>query len=438
MNRILAFHKWTIYAIKDAEEVYDNTEAPNFNRAWIDSISDEYLMKDPDPTPQSTSFSVTIPSFVGTNWYEVKSQLLSLLATRTGKAGIPLSYLTRDSRQTWKGTDHILSSQDRRIATKAHSGNSFDIDNREFYRIISNVFTASTLEDVIRAQQKTQNGIKAWMSIKANVEGASYNSELKRQGDAMIESAFFDPTRNFSFEKYFQLHVKSHEIHAAALDQVPEWRKINGFMKGIKCTQLQDDFRNIKDDPRYQSFTSFYNKMNENYRMLVEQKIIKPISVFKRKINQFGTEVEDTRGRGRGRLGGRGRGRFNGRGRGGRGRNNHRGGGRFIGRGGRGRGYGRGYQDTPQVDLNCLPPNLDLHNLTFTDERWFNEFNQDQRNTITALRGMRNQNRSINHMHCQYQDDASSIGNSIRHIYEVNIPQPTTTLPPTPSITPTA
>jgi len=36
--------------------------------------------------------------------------------------------------------------------------------------------------------------------------------------------------------------------------------------------------------------------------MLVEQKIIKPISVFKRKINQFGTEVEDTRGRGRGRL----------------------------------------------------------------------------------------------------------------------------------------
>ena len=44
-----------------------------------------------------------------------------------------------------------------------------------------------------------------------NVEGANYASELKRQGNQVIENAFFDTNKNFTFEKYFDKHVKSHE-----------------------------------------------------------------------------------------------------------------------------------------------------------------------------------------------------------------------------------
>ena len=52
--------------------------------------------------------------------------------------------------------------------------------------------------------------------IKANSKGASYNRKLKIQGAAIIEHAFFDPTKHFSFEntskytlncmKYMLLH----------------------------------------------------------------------------------------------------------------------------------------------------------------------------------------------------------------------------------------
>ena len=34
-----------------------------------------------------------------------------------------------------------------------------------------------------------------------HLEGANYASELKRQGDQVIENAFFDPNKNFTFEK---------------------------------------------------------------------------------------------------------------------------------------------------------------------------------------------------------------------------------------------
>ena len=104
----------------------------------------------------------------------------------------------------------------------------------------------------------------AWKAIIANVEGANYASELKSQGYYIIENELFDPNENFTFEKYFDKHVKSHKLHAAAQAPVPEWRKIDQFVKNIKCSNLQNDYRNLKDSSLYQSFTKMYNKLNED------------------------------------------------------------------------------------------------------------------------------------------------------------------------------
>ena len=106
--------------------------------------------------------------------------------------------------------------QEIRIATKFHKVNTFELDNRELFRILLNTFTSTTLDNVVRSFKKHNNGMGAWKAIVANVEGANYTSELKRQGNQIIENAFFDPNKNFTFEKYFDKHVKSHKLHAAA------------------------------------------------------------------------------------------------------------------------------------------------------------------------------------------------------------------------------
>ena len=84
-------------------------------------------------------------------------------------------------------------------------------------------------------------------------------------------------------------------------------------MKRIKCTQLQYDYRGIKSDDRYQMFTEFYNRMNTNYRMLVEQKTINSVRIFKNKTNHMDRRND----RNNGGQGGHGRVRFCGRGSGG-------------------------------------------------------------------------------------------------------------------------
>ena len=58
-------------------------------------------------------------------------------------------------------------------------------------------------------------------------------------------------------------------------------------MKGIKLTQLQYDYRGINDDSRYQIFTTFHNKIYENYSMLLEQKTTNPVIILKSKIKHM-------------------------------------------------------------------------------------------------------------------------------------------------------
>ena len=77
-------------------------------------------------------------------------------------------------------------------------------------------------------------------------------------------------------------------------------------MKVIKCTQLHDDYCGVKDDSKYRNSTAFYNKTNENYSILAEQKIINPVIIFKSKISHMDCVNDDNNGgredRGRGQF----------------------------------------------------------------------------------------------------------------------------------------
>ena len=84
LNRILAFYNWTVYAIKYAHAEYDENNSAAFDLTWINSIVDSYNMKDPNATPQSTAFSVIIPTFDRTNCHDVKVKVIALLTKRFG------------------------------------------------------------------------------------------------------------------------------------------------------------------------------------------------------------------------------------------------------------------------------------------------------------------------------------------------------------------
>ena len=88
--------------MRDAGAEYDTASAAAFDSDWVDFIMDEQSMEYPKATSQSIDFLVTISLFIGTNWYEVKSHMVQLLATHIGAEDIPLSYTIRDTNKDWE------------------------------------------------------------------------------------------------------------------------------------------------------------------------------------------------------------------------------------------------------------------------------------------------------------------------------------------------
>ena len=75
-----------------------------------------------------------------------------------------------------------------------------------------------------------------------------------------------------------------------------------------------------------------------------------------------------------------------------------------------------------------MPPNIDLNDLSFSDEQWYG-FSDEQRDTVTALRRLRG-NRHQSQL--TERDDISSLGDTTndqnnRHIYQL------VQLPPAPT-----
>ena len=81
--------------------------------------------------------------------------------------------------------------------------------------------------------------------------------------------------------------------------------------------------------------------------------------------------------------------------------------------------------------MQCLPPDIDLNNLSFSDEQWYG-FSDEQRDTVTALRRLRGNKRQSQRTD---KDDISSLGGSTnggennRQIYQL------VQLPPAPTST---
>ena len=163
----------------------------------------------------------------------------------------------------------------------------------------------------------------------------------------------------------------------------------------------------------YATSTAFYNKINENYRTLIDQNIIRPASILKRKISQLDTN-------GTGRLGYRNSGRGRGRGRG-----------RFGGRGREGgnRGCRHGlFTPNDNSFIANIPHDIDINgSLSFPDDKWKN-FTPQQKTAIQALRRHKQQCRQVAVIHSDLINQRST---------STNPSQELVTLPPVPAETAT-
>lgn len=314
LKRLHAIRSWAKDALIEGQKgMLDDPFTLNaLNAAWLIEISRIYLSNESEET--DTSQDIVKIEFDGTNWYDARRSILDIVASRKGAKGISLSYLTRLINGHWD--DNYETLEERRIATYRHAGPGFAEDNKSLYHLLVQYFSKTSCNDVVRAYERSKNGVAAWEAIRNHNEGGGFKQQLIQEANEKISRAKFTGNARFGLEDYFKVHVRCHLMLAEAGQPMGEFQKITTFMTNVTDVGIKQDYKTIRSNQAImQSFQSLFNHLYEGHRIDHPEGIPSKNNFLpnnrKRNISQM------QRGGGRGGRGGRGRG---GRGRGGRGR----------------------------------------------------------------------------------------------------------------------
>jgi hypothetical protein len=174
-------------------------------------------------------------------WTKFWELLSTYLGRVKGAALIPLSYLVRehgDVTPEIRNADYG-SVQERLIATTAHSGTHYELDNRTLYDTFKPLVVDGPGWNFIKKFDKPKDGRRAVFALKTQAEGTSAKITRKNQAYASIaSSAYHGPRKGFTFSNYVTLHQAAHNELLDLDEPVAESKKVSDFLKGIRDPTL--------------------------------------------------------------------------------------------------------------------------------------------------------------------------------------------------------
>jgi len=255
-----------------------------------------------------------------------KEDLDNYLRRKRGSNDRPLAYVVRENSAL-----PILdigfgmpTYDDEMIQRAPHTGATYQQDNTLVWQVIRHMTHGGPAWNWVSTYARSMDGRSAYFAMRGHYQGESFQSRLKAQADAVLESTIYDGrARNFTFERFCEKLNKAFEDLDETGEPTPEARKIRVFLRGIRDPRL--------DTAKAQVMATA--ALNENFQAAVNY-ISQYLATSNPETTTRSRNVSAAeRAPGRNGDGARGRGR-------GRGRNDSRGG-RGHGRNGRGRGGGR-------------------------------------------------------------------------------------------------
>ena len=174
-------------------------------------------------------------TFVATDYKNWIKKVENYLDSRTGKSGVPLSYVIRPAdanpaeapdeytRVMWAASFHTQQYRE---------------DNREVYHLFKDLVTktegATWFEKV-----KDGDGRAAHLLLREHYVGEAHDMRRAAAANAKLETLFWKSEASFSFEKYLtRLNEAFKELEDAG-QALWETQKVNHLLKGIQNDDIQ-------------------------------------------------------------------------------------------------------------------------------------------------------------------------------------------------------
>ena len=285
------------------------------------------------------SISNNLFKFDPTNFVKFWQMIETMCSAIRGSRGISLEYLLRtdDANSPAPVEEAVpdVNSLDFMRLNASLKGNDYETDNRNLYTILRHYLSNTPGWNVISRFSTESNGRKAFKTLRAHYEGASYFDLIKTKANSMMMKTFYrGDTLKFSWEKFVAVHLEAHRMFDDIGEPLTDSLKILYMKGGIRPESgLESSLEVAKGLPNVNSkFDLFVNHVTEsvtNRRSRAEMlRIAQPRHVSGSFARGRGFRAPFRGGRSGGRFhrGGRAGRSFRGRGRGPRGNYNYGGG----------------------------------------------------------------------------------------------------------------
>lgn len=174
-------------------------------------------------------------SFVPTDYKNWIKKVENYLDSRTGKSGVPLSYVIRpQDANPAEAPDEYT----RVLWAASFFTPQYRDDNREVYHLFKDLLTktegATWFEKV-----KDGDGRAAHLLLKEHYVGEAHDMRRAAAANAKLETLFWKSEASFSFEKYLTRLSEAFKELEDADQPLYEAQKVNHLLKGIQNDDIQ-------------------------------------------------------------------------------------------------------------------------------------------------------------------------------------------------------
>lgn len=174
-------------------------------------------------------------------------------------AGMPLIYLMRDHDQVTADIAEAVASStiDEQLIDRVNLSHEICVeDNKRFYHLLAELTLETPAWVYVKKFAKTCDGRGAYKTLKAQAEGPAAITLQRAEARASMKGATYTGKGNFTFARYTAIFEEAFADLERLDEPVHESQKVQDFMDGIECPQLETFKKIVEgDEEKMNDFT---------------------------------------------------------------------------------------------------------------------------------------------------------------------------------------
>jgi len=266
VRALIAVRNWAAYRVARGEPCLPTDFTEEAEEKWTERTDD--LDEIREAAKLAKGEEGTIPKLSVLDEWSSFIELFHdhLGSMRDPKLGAPLTFVIRDKEVPDQADldAEYDSVDDDLVATLVLEGPTFNKANKRVFAVLKKATVKGAGWTFIKKYDVKSDGRGAFLALKKQATGESAVATIKAKAYAAIQAAVYHGNNSkYTFARYVQAHQEAHNTLEDEGEPIPETKKVQDFLDGIKAAHLESGRVFVEgDNARLTNFTACQQYMS--------------------------------------------------------------------------------------------------------------------------------------------------------------------------------